>query len=494
MTSRTSDAAGDRKAILRGAGLAMGGFLIRPMSRVPFLFIVGRIYGESEFGRYVFAVGLFEALAALCRLGLKDNLFRFLAEHPADPEQVLVEALVIAASLSAICALLVWIAAPLLGGALHAQPLWRMLGFLIPALPVFVATDLLFAAARFHRAVGYEVVGRSIIEPLMITTGAWAFGAAGIGAPGLLIAYIAAQVVALAVSGFGVSRCYAWSRPIAAPDITRMRTFALRSAPTGFSDCIGLGFNAAGIVLIGNLLGEAALGVFGMAQNLETALSKVRQAFDMIVVPVVSRGFAEQGEAYVIDQLRTIARYILTAQLPLLAISLVFGADIMGLFGESFRAGAPLLALLALAAVIDGVINLAQVPLFLSRPKINLGIAAAALGLNLSLGAFLTPRLGSVGVGVAIVAALTAAALARQVLVKRLFGRSLLTPLFWRPIGAVAGATAAAALILRFEPNTLRAHAAAAAGLAVGYLGLLGLFDPQLRRRAVAWIVSRRKG
>ena len=42
----------------------------------PFLFIVGRLYGQVQFGRYVFAVGLFEALASFCRLGLRDNLFR----------------------------------------------------------------------------------------------------------------------------------------------------------------------------------------------------------------------------------------------------------------------------------------------------------------------------------------------------------------------------------------------------------------------------------
>jgi O-antigen/teichoic acid export membrane protein len=485
------DTHADKRTILRGAGLAMAGFLVRPLARVPFLFIVGRIYGRGEFGRYVFAVGLLEAFAALCRLGLKDNLFRFLAEHPEDQQPILMEALTVAIGLSAVCAILVFFGAPLLGEALHTAPLWRMLGLMIPILPVFVATDLLFAAARFHRAVSYEVLGRSLVEPLMITGGALGFGLAGVGAPGLLIAYMTAQVLTLGVAAFGVARRFNLSLPVAPLDLTRLRGMVTRSAPTGFADCVSLGFNAVGIVLVGNLLGEAALGVYGMAMNLETAISKVRQAFDMIVVPVVSRGLSERGPAYVVDQLRMIGRSIITAQLPLFAVSLLFGADILGLFSHSFRSGAVLLALLALAAVIDGGINLAQVPLFLSRPKANLAIAVVALAVNLGLGVLLTPRLGVAGIGVAIVGALALSALARQVLVARIFGRSLLGLSLWRPIAAALGATAVSALLLRLLPDRPLDHGLAAAGLAVSYIGLLALLDPDLRRRAVGWARAR---
>ena len=39
----------DRRLIVRGASLAMAGFLIRPLSRVPFLFIVGPAPGAAAF-------------------------------------------------------------------------------------------------------------------------------------------------------------------------------------------------------------------------------------------------------------------------------------------------------------------------------------------------------------------------------------------------------------------------------------------------------------
>jgi len=465
----------------------MAGFLIRPLSRVPFLFIIGRIYGQAQFGRYVFAVGVFEALAAFCRLGLRDNLFRFLAGAPNAQRQVLAEALAIALGLSAIAAVLVAAAAPILGEALHNAPMWRMLGALVLILPVFVATDLFFAATRFQRSVGYEVVGRSIVEPLMVTVGALALGLAGLGAKGLLIGYMAAQAVTLAIAVFGAARRLPSSREPLRLDLGRVRSMAATSLPTGLADCVSLGFNAVSVVLIGHLVGEAALGVYGMAMNLETALSKVRQAFDMVVVPIISQGVPAERRSYVIEHLRMVARSILTAQLPLLAACVLFGADILELFGKGFSTGAVILGLLALAAVIDGVLNLAQVPLFLSKPKSNLGIAVVALALNLGLGAMLAPRLGLPGVGLGVVAALAFAGVARQLMVKRLLGRSLLAPDLWRPIVATAGAAAAATVVLKALPNTAANHGLAAATLALGYLVLLGAVDHRLRRQALRW-------
>jgi O-antigen/teichoic acid export membrane protein len=487
-----SDALQDRKTIFRGAGLALAGFLVRPLSRIPFLFIVGRIYGASEFGRYVFAVALFEAIAAFCRLGLKDTLFRFLAEHPDDQEEVLVEALVVGISLAVACAVVTAIGAPMIGTLLHKETLWRTLGFLAPALPVFVATDLLFAAARYHRAVSYEVVGRSLIEPLMVTLGALALGLMGVGARGLVFAYMGAQLTSLGVAILGVARRYHWKGGLPSPDRGRIASIAARSAPTGFADCIGLAFNATGAALVGNLVGDAALGVYGMAQNLETALSKVRQAFDMIVVPVVSQGFTEKGADYVVDQLRLIGRSILTAQLPLLAAFLLFGPDILGLFGKSFPSGATVLVLLALAAVIDGVGNLAQVPLFLSRPKVNLAIAGLALSLNLGLGFLLIPRFGAAGMGVAICCALVLTASLRQILVARRFGRSILDPALWRPIASVVAAGAAAELLMRFGPHFGAKPLVAALLLAAIYFGLVFATDPVLRKRLQERLAARR--
>jgi len=94
-----------RPFILRSASLAMAGFLVRPLSRVPMLFIIAHMYGSAAFGQFVFAVALFEAAAAVARLGFRDTLFRFLAESPERPENVLADVLAATGGLAVLAAL-----------------------------------------------------------------------------------------------------------------------------------------------------------------------------------------------------------------------------------------------------------------------------------------------------------------------------------------------------------------------------------------------------
>ncbi|MEO6338612.1 MAG: oligosaccharide flippase family protein, partial [Caulobacteraceae bacterium] len=248
----------------------MAGFLIRPLSRVPFLFIIGRIYGETAFGRLVFAVGVFEAAAAFARLGVRDNLFRFLAEASEDHEGVIVDCLALAGGLAVLTALVLAAGATLAPAYFGSADLWGAVRALAPLLPVFVLTDVMLAASRAQRTVGYEVAARSVVEPALLTLGAAALGL--LGRPsGLLEAYTVAQLASFGIAVLGVARRYRW-REFQWPRWSRMRRYAAISLPTGLADCMNLGFLTTGVVAVGQFSGPAALGVYGMAQNLETAL------------------------------------------------------------------------------------------------------------------------------------------------------------------------------------------------------------------------------
>lgn len=489
--AETDHGRAEKRALLRGASVALGGFLVRPLSRVPLLILIGRLYGEAAFGRYVFAVGVFEALAAFARLGLKDTLFRFLAESPVDREGVLVDALVLSGGLALAAAVVVAIGAPLIGMAVGQPDLWAALASLAPVLPIFVLTDILLAATRAQRAVGYEVVARSLVEPAVLTLGVLLLGVTGMKG-GLLAAYAVAQISALTVAVVGVARRYEWARR-PRPDGSRIRRFAALSAPTGLADCMNLGFTAIGVVSVGHFLGAGALGVYGMAQNFETALSKIRQAFDMVVVPAASHWIACRSDG-VVDQLRSVGRWILSAQLPLLGIFLLAGDLLLGLLGKGFSEGAAILSLLAVAAVIDGTANLAQVPLFLTRPTLHFLIALATLALHAGLSWVLVPRLGLVGTGFSMAAAWGMAGALRQLAVRRLLGRWLVDASLLKPAAAFfAGLVAAWAAMVLLPPTTSSRVTACLLFLSV-YSALLVALEADLRRRlkAIAGRLPRR--
>ena len=270
-----------------------------------------------------------------------------------------------------------------------------------------------------------------------------------------------------------------------------MRAYAAVSFPTGLADCMNLGFLTTGVVAVGQFSGPAALGVYGMAQNLETALSKIRQAFDMIVVPTVGRRLNDQG-AELTAQLRDIGRWILNAQLPLFMLFVLFGDLVLGLFGRDFASGAPVLVWLALVAVIDGTLNLAQVPLYLKRPRTNSLIAFTGLAVHICLSCVLVPRLGPVGAGISMACAVSLAGCLRQAATRRLLGYWLVDFTMLKPIVA-AGAGYAAARAL--TPGDAPGIATRLIGGA-GFLGVYGLtvaaLDADLRRRLLTAAKTRK--
>ena len=87
MTAAANDE--DLTAIAKGGRQNFIGFLLRPLARLPFLFIAGRLYGPEALGRFASALVVVELVALLCSMGEKRGLAQRLADgeegtHPAN--------------------------------------------------------------------------------------------------------------------------------------------------------------------------------------------------------------------------------------------------------------------------------------------------------------------------------------------------------------------------------------------------------------------------
>ncbi len=155
----------------------------------------------------------------------------------------------------------------------------------------------------------------------------------------------------------------------------------------------------------------------GVTQNAYFYITEmVGMAFFMVSPSVAEAVFAEGVRAH--SDLRSVVtkalRVISVMLAPAMAVMIVFGRLILGLFGVSYAAaGYGLLLLLAIAAVPDAVSNVAVVICRVTRrlgysTALNLGIMVMTLG-----GAWLLmPPLGIAGVGVAWLGAQTIGAIA----------------------------------------------------------------------------------
>jgi O-antigen/teichoic acid export membrane protein len=174
------------------------------------------------------------------------------------------------------------------------------------------------------------------------------------------------------------------------------------------------------VLLAGGLLGPAGAGMFRLANDFSTVLSKPGLMLREVLFPDLSRmlhnkeaGFHELGFRAV--------KIAAAIGLLLVVLSIPLAAPILGIIGSDYTAAAPLLTLMLLAATFE----LAGSPLRATAYALGsagtiLRIYALSAFVYLSLFYVFTPPLGLVGPGIAacIGAALT---LARMLFLVRKF-------------------------------------------------------------------------
>ena len=259
------------------------------------------------------------------------------------------------------------------------------------------------------------------------------FAAAGAGAIGLVEAWVASAVLGVGVgAAWLVPRMGLGRRPgfrphrraAATPDFRlrqsqRPRHRRTLAPPTARSvrDWLGQHLTSLGGSLIPLVLPVLVVFRLGVTQNAYFYITEMMGAAFFMVSPSVTQAvFAEGVRAR--SDLRSVVtkalRVIGVMLAPAMAVMIVGGKLILGLFGASYAAaGYGLLILLAISALPDAVSNVAVVVCRVTQrlgysAVLNLGILVMTL-----VGAwFLMPTLGIMGVGVAWLGAQTIGAIA----------------------------------------------------------------------------------
>jgi O-antigen/teichoic acid export membrane protein len=180
---------------------------------------------------------------------------------------------------------------------------------------------------------------------------------------------------------------------------------------------LGQHLTSAGGILIPLVLPILVVLRLGVTQNAYFYITEMMGAVFFMVSPSVAQAVFAEGVRARSDLGSLVAkalRVIAVMLAPAMAIMIVGGRFILGLFGASYAsAGYGLLVLLAISALPDAVSNVAVVVCRVTQrlgysTTLNLGILVMTL-----VGAWvLMPRLGILGVGVAWLGAQTVGAIA----------------------------------------------------------------------------------
>jgi O-antigen/teichoic acid export membrane protein len=437
--------------IARGSVLNLAGTVILGLSTVALTVVVTRWFTRPQAGAFFAATSLFLVLAAIAGLGASSGLVFFAARLRSVGEErrfpILLRAAVVpVATCSALAGVsLLVFAGPLArvlldssgaGGSADPGKLADALRALAVALPFAALTDAFLGASRgYHDMLATTVVdriGRGCLQLVGVVVAAIA-GTAALLAPLWALAYIPAAVGA-----------WTWLRRI------RIRSAAtegrrVESTSRVHANFVAARANAAGfwaytapralatiaqrviqrldIVLVGVIRGPVEAAVYTAATRFLVVGQFVDTAVGMAAQPQFSRLFALRDRAAARAVYRATTGWVMILTWPLFLLAIVFGPELLNVFGHSYGAGTTVMAMLSFAMLVGSLCGQGDIVLTTTgRSGLSLANGLLAVVVNVALDLTLIPHYGITGAAIGWGAAILVSAVVPLAQVARIEG------------------------------------------------------------------------
>ena len=291
------------------------------------------------------------------------------------------------------------------------------------ALPFAALLDTLLGASRGFRAMGptnaVDRIGRSLVQ----LTGVAAVAAAGSAvmlAPLWVLPYVPAAGVAWLWLRRIQRRSVSDLVPVTAgpaADAGKDRAggahrkeplyFWRFTAPRGLAVMAQLTIQRIDIVLVAIMRGPAAAAVYTAATRLLVVGQFANQAISLASQPRFTEMFARGDRQGANRMYQTTTAWLILLTWPMYLLAVSFGPQILAVFGHSYRAGAAVMIILALAMLLlTGCGQVDMVLVTTGRSSWSLINGLLAVAVNVGLDVLLIPRYGIIGAAIGWAAAI----------------------------------------------------------------------------------------
>ena len=400
-----------RKQLFRGA---VGSFALKvshTLLTLGLTVLLARLLGPEGYGIYSYALALVTVLAIPAHVGLPTLLIREIAGHQVRQQWGLllgvlrfanITALVMSVGLATLAGLLGWFLAERFGTQQLLTFAWAL-----SLVPLMTLGLLRGAALRGLRKVVQGQLPEQVLQPglLMVLVGLTvALAGAETLSPALTMAL---HALAFLVT-FLLGAMPAETGP-ARPQYA-VRAWLRSLLPLSFLAGMQVINNRAGIVMLGLLGNAEEVGIYRVASQGAMLVVFGLTAMNMVVSPYVARFYAQNDTAKLQRMITISARVMLLAALPVAAVFVVFGDDILRLvFGADYVPGHAALAILCVGQLINAATgSVVAILNMMGHERDTARSVALAAVLNVMLNALLIPFYGIEGAAVATAVSLAA--------------------------------------------------------------------------------------
>lgn len=370
-----------------------------------FKIYVARKLGPEDLGIYALGMTVVSLVGLLAAMGLPTTAARFVAAYAGTNKFQQLRAFLLGSTFfllatgSIVDGVILFGSHWIAGRLYHTPSLSRYMPmFALLVLTCILGTFCGQALAGFKEVARRTVITNFIGTPLMMIL-AVVLLATGAGLSG----YIAAQVIASAISTFLLF----WMLWNLLPPSARRFTGTLprlERRVIHFSAAVfGVGIlefliGQADTITLGLFLDARRVGIYAAATAVVAAVPIILTTVNQIFSPTIAELHA-RGERELLHRLfQTLTKWILALTIPLVSVIVVYPSSLMRLFGTRFEAGWPVLVIGSLGQLVNcGVGSVGFLLLMSGNERRLVGVeivmATVAVLLNLAL----VPPLGLIG-------------------------------------------------------------------------------------------------
>lgn len=356
-----------------------------------------KIYGATVYGEFTYYFSMAMMASVFAQMGLPNGLIFFM---PRNGNRYVSGSFLLSGGLSLLIGLGLWISKP------------EILPY-IPLLILISVNHLFFSLHRYRQDIrSYYVMDVFLRQGLI---GLLLFALSGLPLDDkILISYFWGYLAA--------SLAMAWVNRKHFSGVAVDRELISYSIPLMFTAFMNSMISHIDAVMIGDMIGKEAVGVYAIAASLATVPSYLLRILNTVYVPQLSRYFSE-------NRLEEFKRsYILSSRIlgacALVIVGVLVLADrwILGFFGPEFLAAENVILYRGLGQVVNSGVGSAWFVISMSgKPRYNMyGMGLAAL-LNAVMNWMLIPVMGIDGAALASMAAVIFTNLLAYIIVKRMY-------------------------------------------------------------------------
>jgi O-antigen/teichoic acid export membrane protein len=370
--------------------------------------ILARALGTAGFGVYAYALALVALLAVPAQFGIGTVLMRFCSAYERGQQYgllrgllrwsntvVLITSLLFAAGAAAVLLLFPSLL-PEGGGGRTAVWLGLML------LPIVALGDLRAASLTGLHQYWKGQVPEMLVRPggvLLIVSAVWLLRpGAGFTAGEVMVYYLAASLTAFALGAWWLWRALPAGVHQAAPE-TEIPVWRRAGQLLTISRGGGMMLNRIDLVFLGALAGASSAGVYRAATALASLIAFGLAAVNVVAAPNFSRLDVEKERAEMVRMLAMASKLSLACALPLVAVLVVFGRDIISVvYGKPFAGAYVPLIILVLGQLFNAATGpVGSLLVMTGQEWWSMTAVATALAVTIPAYVVLVPRFGAVG-------------------------------------------------------------------------------------------------